>query len=329
MHIVILQSMPALRSFCINATAGIFVLFILEVTFFVALTVLDERRKEQRRIGCCLPPPQKDWKPSRCSQRELLKVFFDQFYGPFLLKTPVKVIVLLITAASVAVNIWGILQLEQNFDPNWYLKEQSYPAEYFNALKQYFPEIGERASIYTGNLFRKIIWGKLHYIPLSIYVTFVGRIDYVRERDQLNRMVELLRSDPYIKSTSVVYWYEDFQFWLNRTDQGKRRQWFPVNLSKCRVICVWSFCVDCKIICTNLSCCWATEFPGDETTFKQNIQEYLFSPEGRHYLQDIKVDGSILDLQGNFTITVSVSIFIFTNVPSCWSTRGPWLLILM
>ena len=72
-----------------------------------------------------------------------------------------------------------------------------------------------------------------------------------------------------------------------------------------------------NIICTNLSCCCATEFPGDETTFKQNIQEYLFSPEGRHYLQDIKVDGSILDLQGNFTITVSVSIFIFTNVPSC------------
>jgi hypothetical protein len=75
----------------------------------------------------------------------------------------------------------------------------------------------------------------MHYIPFSIYVTVVGRIDYVRERDQLNRMVELLRSDPYIKSTSVVYWYEDFQFWLNRTDQGNRRQWFAVNLSKCRV----------------------------------------------------------------------------------------------
>lgn len=143
--------MPALRSFCINAMAGILMLFVLEVTFFVALTVLDERRKASRRIGCCFRPKKETWQPSSCSQRELLKMFFERFYGPFLLKTPVKVAVLILTAATVSVNIWGILQLEQNFDPNWYLKEHSYPSEYFNAMKHYFPESGERASIYTGN----------------------------------------------------------------------------------------------------------------------------------------------------------------------------------
>jgi hypothetical protein len=72
---------------------------------------------------------------------------------------------------------------------------------------------------------------------------------------------------------------------------------------------------------------WTAEFPADESSFKQNIQEYLFSPEGRHYLQDIKVDGSILDLQGNFTITVSVCVFIFAHF--LCSTHSPWLLILM
>ena len=35
------------------------------------------------------------------------------------------------------------------------------------------------------------------------------------------------------------------------------------------------------------------------------MQEYLFSPIGRHYLTDVKVSGSIVDLGGNFTITVS------------------------
>ena len=57
---------------------------------------------------------------------------------------------IMLTAAAVSVNIWGLLQLEQNFDPNWYLKEHSYPSEYFNAMKHYFPENGERASVYTG-----------------------------------------------------------------------------------------------------------------------------------------------------------------------------------
>lgn len=236
-------SMPALRSFCINAMAGILMLFILEVTFFVALTVLDERRKASRRIGCCFRPKGEDWKPSSCSQRELLKVFFERFYGPFLLRKPVKIFVLLLTTAIVSVNVWGILQLEQNFDPNWYLKENSYPSEYFNAMKQFFPESGERASIYT------------------------GRIDYVAQRDQLNYMTELLRTNPFIHPNSVSFWYDDFQVWLNRSRQ--------------------------------------VEFPDDQATFKELMQEYLFSPEGRHHLQDIKVEGSILDLEGNFTITVN------------------------
>ena len=144
------QSMPALRSFCINAMAGILMLFILEVTFFVALTVLDERRKAQKNVGCCFRPKKDNWQPTSCSQRELLKLFFERFYGPLLLRTPVKVFVLMLTAAAVSVNIWGLLQLEQNFDPNWYLKEHSYPSEYFNAMKHYFPENGERASVYTG-----------------------------------------------------------------------------------------------------------------------------------------------------------------------------------
>lgn len=144
--------MPALRSFCINAMAGILMLFILEVTFFVALTVLDERRKENRQVMCCIRK-NKDWSPPSCSQRELLKLFFERFYGPFLLKKPVKVFVLLLTATFVGVNTWGILQLEQNFDPNWYLKEKSYPSEFFDAMKTHFPDSGERASIYTGSDF--------------------------------------------------------------------------------------------------------------------------------------------------------------------------------
>lgn len=141
--------MPALRSFCINAMAGILMLFILEVTFFVALTVLDERRKENRQVMCCIRKGA-DWTPPSFSQRELLKLFFERYYGPFLLKTPVKVLVLALTATFVGVNAWGIMQLEQNFDPNWYLKEHSYPSQFFDAMKAHFPENGERASIYTG-----------------------------------------------------------------------------------------------------------------------------------------------------------------------------------
>ena len=66
-------------------------LFILEVTFFVALTVLDERRRESRRVFLCLASRDATWKPSACSQRQYLKMFFERIYAPILLKTPVKV----------------------------------------------------------------------------------------------------------------------------------------------------------------------------------------------------------------------------------------------
>ena len=70
---------------------GIVILFILEVTFFVALTVLDERRRESRRAFLCLGARDATWKPSAFSQRQFLKMFFERIYAPILLKTPVKV----------------------------------------------------------------------------------------------------------------------------------------------------------------------------------------------------------------------------------------------
>ena len=63
------------------------------------------------------------------------------------------------------------------------------------------------------------------------------------------------------------------------------------------------------------------EFPDDEPTFKELLQEYLFSPEGRHHLQDLKVEGSILDLEGNFNITVELYFnFIPFFFKFCYTT---------
>ena len=85
------QGMPALRSFCIYATTGILLLFIFVMTFFVALIAIDESRQDQRRDGCFFYRQPASWKPSALSQKELLRLFFEKFYGPLLMKTPTKV----------------------------------------------------------------------------------------------------------------------------------------------------------------------------------------------------------------------------------------------
>lgn len=52
------------------------------------------------------------------------------------------------------------------------------------------------------------------------FLFLLGKIDYIGQRDQLNRMTELLRTNPFIHPNSVNFWYDDFQNWLNRTRQG-------------------------------------------------------------------------------------------------------------
>ena len=52
------------------------------------------------------------------------------------------------------------------------------------------------------------------------------------------------------------------------------------------------------------------EFPDNQMRFKMLVQEYLFSPHGRHYLPDVKVDdgNSIFDIESNFTIIVMLNL---------------------
>ena len=187
-----------MRSFGLSSAIGILLLFLMEVTFFVALTVLDEKRKANRSIlGCCSISSNENWKATSCSQRELLKIYFERFHGPFLMLKPVKVLVLLVTLATVGVSTWGALQLPIDFDPSWYLNYNSYQSQYLNAKKNNFPSRGEPVVIYT------------------------GKIDYIDQRQQLNLMTEIIRNNSYVHPPSVSFWYEEFQIWLNNTKRGR------------------------------------------------------------------------------------------------------------
>ena len=84
------SSLPALRSFCVYASIGILTIFcfqvgiilprdvcqafltssVLQVTWFVALLTLDERRVERGRNGCCCCILQRPRDQPECEERE-------------------------------------------------------------------------------------------------------------------------------------------------------------------------------------------------------------------------------------------------------------------
>ncbi|XP_037793998.1 NPC intracellular cholesterol transporter 1 homolog 1b-like [Penaeus monodon] len=144
--------LPALRSFCLYAAIGIAAIYFFQSTYFVAWLSLDQRRLEDSRHGFLWCWKIKNWTPNECSQRDLCQTFFTEVYAKYLFKLPVKIIVIVVTAAVVAVSGWGLSNLRQEFDPIWFLPQDSYLYNFFVKQKYYYPSSGEEGTVYFGNI---------------------------------------------------------------------------------------------------------------------------------------------------------------------------------
>ena len=143
--------LPALRSFCFFAAVGIFAVFFFQCTFFVAVMVIDQRRVESNRnvfIPCY--KHKKATKPF-CNELNLSTTIFEM-YGHILMKLPVKIVVIFLTAAITAIGIWGNVELEQKFVPGWFLPPDSYLSRWFKINEQYFPFGGDRVTVWYAGL---------------------------------------------------------------------------------------------------------------------------------------------------------------------------------
>ena len=57
---------------------------------------------------------------------------------------------LMVTAGLLAFNLYGVINLEQDFDPNWFIPSDSYAKDYIEASEKYFPGDGAPVTIYLG-----------------------------------------------------------------------------------------------------------------------------------------------------------------------------------
>jgi hypothetical protein len=64
-----------------------------------------------------------------------------------------QILVILATLSLVGFNAYGAFQVEQKFDPVLYLRNDSYPRQFQEALKRYFPKLGQRGGVYIGMSF--------------------------------------------------------------------------------------------------------------------------------------------------------------------------------
>ncbi|XP_057324221.1 NPC1-like intracellular cholesterol transporter 1 [Microplitis mediator] len=145
--------LPSLESFCIYAAVGVLVTFLLQVTFFVAVFTLDVRRIESKRNGVipCIvhknhQTPQVD--PSKTISWRI----FNWLYSKIVLTLSGKIFIILITASVTVIGGIGAYNLEQWFDPNWFLPKESYLSNYININDKQFPNRGNPAAIYIADI---------------------------------------------------------------------------------------------------------------------------------------------------------------------------------
>jgi len=194
--------LPALQSFCLYCAVGILAVYIYQATIFTAAFSIDQRRIESRRNGCFPCIKHKVWQPNAISQKDVAQDFFEQF-GKFLMHPASKLCVILVTIVVLSVGGWGLSMLRQEFNPIWFIPQDSYLAGWFAANTEHFPKEGETVKIN------------------------IAEIDFTRELPKLDNLVARLNQETEILS-SVDSWYTKFKEYTEENDLVDGKHWFDV-----------------------------------------------------------------------------------------------------
>ncbi|KAF6262418.1 multidrug efflux transporter AcrB transmembrane domain-containing protein [Scenedesmus sp. NREL 46B-D3] len=152
-----LTPMPAVRNFSICAATAVLLDFILQVTVFMALLVLDSRRLQQSRLDClpCVRVPYRDtyghwvyddapcgcltvvpvWHPALLLAS--LQAYMERVHAPLLMQPLVQVLVVALFVTGLFVAGALIPRLEVGLDQAVALPRDSYMQQYYRDLFSY------------------------------------------------------------------------------------------------------------------------------------------------------------------------------------------------
>ncbi|EFA84746.1 Niemann-Pick C type protein [Heterostelium album PN500] len=211
-----LTKMPAVVAFSLYASVAIFFDFLLQISIFACLLVIDTRRHESRRIDCLPCVALNDGAPSDDDEPEqqplvastnssdyvtykkkdgLLKYAFKTYYAPFLMHPVVKVVSLLFFVGLLLTGITYALQLELGLEQQVALPRDSY-------LQNYFDQLADKLEV-----------GPPFYIVVKEGFNYTS----IQEQNQLcsvggcnnNSIVNVFNNVPYM-AKGISSWLDDY-----------------------------------------------------------------------------------------------------------------------
>ncbi|XP_010690227.2 uncharacterized protein LOC104903808 isoform X1 [Beta vulgaris subsp. vulgaris] len=135
-------TMPACRVFSMFAALAILLDFLLQLSAFVALIVLDFRRAEDSRIDCfpCIRVPSASAELNRGTDQRnpgLLTRYMKEVHAPILLLRGVKVVVLALFSGLALASIALCPRIEPGLEQQIALPRDSYLQGYFNNISEH------------------------------------------------------------------------------------------------------------------------------------------------------------------------------------------------
>jgi len=205
--------MPGLQSFCVCTAIALGAIYILQVSWFVAWLVLDEKRILSGRDGLFPCIVHSNFEASECSKKDRGESFVKS-YLKVLSSRIYQILVITMTLVFVGCGIWGSVLIRQKFEPELLLPADSYMRQWKDLHDSSYPENGWSAEVYTG------------------YVNYTHLANF----DKLSKSLEDIRDiGLYVKD--VDSWWTSFKQYT--TDNTNLTSWedladpeiFPMILS--------------------------------------------------------------------------------------------------
>jgi len=207
--------MPAVKNFAAYAAGAVFINAILQVTMFISVLALNQRRVQSLRADCfpCLTvrkansfglPEEQSYNDHEAESS--LQTFIRRLYAPFILDSRVKAAVVIIFLGLLTAGLAFVPKVALGLDQRIALPSDSYLIPYFNDLSDYF-RTGPPVYFVTRNV---NMTERKHQQQLCGRFTTCEEysLPFVLEQ-------ESKRPDVSYLSGSAASWIDDFFYWLN------------------------------------------------------------------------------------------------------------------
>ncbi|KAJ5666488.1 NPC intracellular cholesterol transporter 1-related protein 1 [Penicillium maclennaniae] len=207
--------MPAVKNFAAYAAGAVLINAILQMTMFISVLALNQRRVQSLRADCfpCLTvrkansfglPEEQIYDDHEAESS--LQTFIRRVYAPFILDRRVKAAVVIIFLGLLTAGLAFIPEVALGLDQRIALPSDSYLIDYFDDLSDYF-RTGPPVYFVTRNV---NMTERKHQQQLCGRFTTCEEysLPFVLEQESKRPNVSYL-------SGSAASWIDDFFYWLN------------------------------------------------------------------------------------------------------------------